>query len=291
MWDYTDTLMDHFRNPRNVGEIPNADGMGEVGNISCGDALRFTFRIDKTSGVIVDAKFKTFGCGSAIASASMLTELVKGKTLEEARKLTNKDIADALGGVPEEKMHCSVMGMEALQAAIANFRGEKPAEHDDTDHEGRVVCHCFGVTDVKILKLAKENNLRTIEAVTNYCKAGGACGRCHGEINEILESIWRDKNPDKDPEPAATTGSSGLTLVQKVMRIQQVIDKDIRPTLEADGGSLEFVDLRGDTVLVRLKGRCAVCPTSHITIRHAVEAKLKEYVAPELVVEEVKHAE
>ena len=288
MWEYTDTLMDHFRNPRNVGEIPDADGIGEVGNISCGDALRFTFKIDKMSGVIVDAKFKTFGCGSAIASASMLTELVKGKTLEEARKLTNKDIADALGGVPEEKMHCSVMGMEALQAAIAKFRGEEAKPHDDSDHEGRVVCHCFGVTDVKIRKLAKENNLRTVEAVTNYCKAGGACGRCHGEIGEILESIWQGGNTGKDSEPAAAPSGAGLTLVQKVMRIQQVIDKDIRPSLEADGGSLEFVDLRGDTVLVRLKGRCAVCPTSHVTIRHSVEAKLKEYVSPELVVEEVK---
>ncbi len=190
MWNYSDKVMDHFMNPRNVGEIENPDGTGEVGNAACGDALKLTFKLDN-EGKIADVKFKTFGCASAIASSSMLTELVKGKTLDEAQKITNQDIADALGGLPEAKMHCSVMGMEALQAAIADYRGEANPFEKDKDHEGKIVCHCFGVTDVKILKVAKENNLHQASEVTNYCKAGGACGSCLGTIQRLLDDMWR----------------------------------------------------------------------------------------------------
>ena len=190
MWNYTDKVMDHFMNPRNVGEIENPDGFGEVGNAACGDALRLTFKLDK-DGRIADIKFKTFGCASAIASSSALTELVKGMTLEEAKKVTNQDIVKLLGELPEAKMHCSVMGMEALQAAIAQYRGEPNPFENDHEHEGKLVCKCFGVSDVKILKVARENNLHQASEVTNYCKAGGACGTCLGEIQRLLDDLWK----------------------------------------------------------------------------------------------------
>ena len=190
MWNYTDKVMDHFMNPRNVGEIEDPDGFGEVGNAACGDALRLTFKLDK-DGRIADIRFKTFGCASAIASSSALTELVKGMTLDEAKKVTNQDIVKLLGELPEAKMHCSVMGMEALQAAIAQYRGEPNPFENDREHEGKLVCKCFGVSDVKILKVARENNLHKASEVTNYCKAGGACGACLGEIQRLLDDLWK----------------------------------------------------------------------------------------------------
>lgn len=189
MWNYTEKVMDHFMNPRNVGEVADADGVGEVGNAACGDALKLTFKLDE-DGRIADVKFKTFGCASAIASSSVLTELIKGMTLEEAAKVTNQDIAEALGGLPEAKMHCSVMGMEALQKAISAYKGEPDIFEQDDDHEGRLVCRCFGVTDVKILRVAKSNNLHKAEEVTSYCKAGGACGGCLDDIQKLLDDMW-----------------------------------------------------------------------------------------------------
>ena len=190
MWNYTDKVIDHFMNPRNVGEVENPDGTGQVGNAACGDALKLTFKLDE-SGKIAEVKFKTFGCASAIASSSALTELIKGMTLEEAASVTNQDIVKLLGELPEAKMHCSVMGMEALQAAIADYKGEpNPFEKLD-DHDGKLICKCFGVTDIKILRVAKENNLHKAEEITNYCKAGGACGSCLGAIQRLLDHMWK----------------------------------------------------------------------------------------------------
>ncbi|MEI6420902.1 MAG: Fe-S cluster assembly protein NifU [Lentisphaerota bacterium] len=283
MWDYNKKVMDSFLNPKNVGEIPDADAIGEVGNIRCGDALKLFIKLDAKKEKIVDVKFKTFGCASAIASSSALTELVKGMTLEQASKVTNKDIVNILGELPEEKLHCSVMGMEALQAAIANFRGEKTAV-TDTDHEGAVICKCFGVTDTKIREVAKINNLRKAEEITNYTKAGGGCGCCLDDIQQILDELWKIESK-KTPAPPA---SHKMTTVQKVMKVQEVIDKEIKPMLEKDGGSIELIDIQGDNVLVRLCGRCATCPASGVTLKNTVEDKLREFVTPELTVEEVK---
>ncbi len=120
---YSDKVMDHFSNPRNVGEIPDADGVGTVGNPVCGDIMRLYLKIK--DGRIEDIKFKTFGCGAAIASSSMMTELVKGKTIEEALKVSNKAVAEALGGLPVKKRHCSVLAEEALQKAVDDYRSKK----------------------------------------------------------------------------------------------------------------------------------------------------------------------
>lgn len=284
MWEYTEKVKQLFKNPLNVGEIENPDAVGEVGSIICGDALRLTLRIDKKSEVIQDAKFKTFGCASAIASSSALTEMIKGMTLEKASQVTNKDIADYLGGLPEEKMHCSVMGMEALEAAIANYRGAPLEKH--TIGEEKIICKCFSVTDKKIIRAIKENNLKTVEQVTNYTKAGGGCGKCKPEIEKLLKEFW-DKEATKQvhaPEPQR----KNLTNLQRIALIKETIDREIRPTLKVDGGDIELLDVDRNKVYVKFLGTCLGCPSTGVTLKALVESKLKEFVEDNIIVEEVK---
>jgi len=282
MWEYTDKVRDHFFNPRNVGEIEDFDGVGEVGSLACGDALKLTFKLDEI-GRIKEAKFKTFGCASAIATSSVLTEMIKGLSLEEAAKVTNKDIADYLGGLPEQKMHCSVMGREALEAAIANYRGGGKKKHE---LEGNIICTCFGVTDREIERVIRENDLTTVEKVTNYCKAGGGCGGCQGEIEKMIQKIQGDKV--KEAPVSAPRRSSKLTNIQKIQLIQQTINDQIRPALRAHGGNIELIDVEGDKVVVAFRGMCAQCTTAELTMKEVVEAKLREFVSQELFVEEDK---
>lgn len=280
MWEYTDELKDHFFNPRNVGEIENPDGVGEVGSLACGDALKLTFKLDE-NGRIKDAKFKTFGCASAIATSSVLTEMIKGKTIEEAAKVTNRDIADYLGGLPEQKMHCSVMGREALEAAIENYKTGGKKKHE---LEGRVVCNCFGVTENEIERVIRENNLTTVEDVTNYCKAGGGCGGCQGEIEKIIERIQGEKI--KDTTAAKPRRGPKLTNIQKIQLIQQTINEQIRPALRAHGGNVELIDVEGDKVIVAFRGMCAQCMLAEYTMKDVVQARLREFVSEDLFVEE-----
>jgi NifU-like protein len=281
MWDYSEKVKELFKNPRNVGEIENADAAGEVGSIICGDALRLTLRIDKKTGKIQDAKFKTFGCASAIASSSALTEMIKGMTIEEAAKVTNQDIADYLGGLPEEKMHCSVMGMEALEVAIANYRGAPPKK--EIIGQERIICKCFSVTDQKIIRAIKENNLKTVDEVTHYTKAGGGCGKCRPEIEKLLKEFWEKEATkiEKKEEPRKK-----LTNLEKISLIQETIEREIRPNLKADGGDIELVDIDRNRVYIKFLGSCLGCPATGFTMKGLVEGKLKEFVDPQIIVEE-----
>jgi NifU-like protein len=274
MWEYTEKVKDLFLRPKNVGEIENPDAVGEVGSIICGDALKLYLKVDKETGKILDAKFQTFGCASAIASSSALTELVRGKTLDDALKITNQDIAEFLGGLPEEKMHCSVMGREALEAAIANYKGEPPRVHE----EGKVVCKCFDVTEEKIRKVAIENHLTTVDEITNFTKAGGGCGECKPNIESILRDIWSLKPLEKPPQPKK------LTNLHKIALIQEIIEDEIRPGLQADNGDVELVDIDGSKVLVALRGMCTGCLMSDVTIK-GIQDKLRELVSEDIVVE------
>jgi len=272
MWEYTDKVKEHFLNPRNVGEIENPDGVAEVGSLACGDALKLTFKLDKNKK-IKEAKFKTFGCASAIASSSALTEIIKGMTLDEALKVTNQDIAKYLGGLPDEKMHCSVMGKQALEKAIENYKGV-PATETGT----KIICECFGVTDKEIEQAIRENNLSTVEEVTNYTKAGGGCGGCHDEIQKIIDRVRSEPKAD---------GKLKLTNIQKIRLIEETLEREIRPSLKHDGGDIELIDVIGNRVIVATRGTCATCKASDITLKNFVEHRLKELVSPDLVIEEV----
>ena len=278
MWEYTDKVQEHFLHPQNVGEIENPSGIGDVGSLACGDALKLTLKIDEDER-IVDAKFKTFGCASAIASSSALTIMVTGMTVDEAEKVTNDDIAEFLGGLPKEKMHCSVMGREALEAAIADYRGViLPMA------EGEVVCECFGVTDLDVIRAINESDLRSVEEITNFTKAGGGCGKCEDKLRDILQTTISEI----PVVPVQVDGPKRLTTLQKIKKIEEVLEREIKPALKKDGGDIELVDVDGDFVMVSLRGACTSCAKSQTTLKEYVEKKLRELVLDTLIVEEAK---
>lgn len=280
MWEYSDIVMDHFRNPRNVGKIENPDGTGTVGSLACGDALTLMFKLDAKQR-ITDVKFQTFGCASAIASSSALTEMLAGKTVDQAEKITNKDIAAFLGGLPDQKMHCSVMGREALEVAIHNYRtGESGMKHLD-DH---IVCTCFGVSENEIRRVVTENSITNIEDVTNFCKAGGGCGMCQSDIQKIIDSVSSARS--LTPPPLVTQPGKALTNLQKIRLIEEVVEREIRPNLQKDGGDIELIDVVGNQVLIGFRGMCAGCQSSAFTKQDFIEAKLREFVSPDIIVVE-----
>jgi len=280
MWEYTDKVQQHFLHPLNVGEIENPQGTGDVGSLSCGDALKLTLRIDDQE-VITDAKFKTFGCASAIASSSVLTEMVKGMKVADAENITNEDIAEALGGLPKEKMHCSVMGREALEAAIADYRGViLPMA------EGEVVCECFGVTDLEVIRAVKESNLKSVEEITNFTKAGGGCGKCEDKLRDLLSEAQSGTGIAELVIPVVKPPK--MTVLQKIKKIEEVFEREVRPALRKDGGDIELIDVDGDFVMVSLRGACTSCSKSQTTLKEYVEKKLREQVLETLIVEEAK---
>ncbi|NOW48479.1 NifU-like protein [Novosphingobium sp. SG751A] len=301
MWEYSEKVKDYFFNPKNSGILEDADGVGDVGAISCGDALRLMIKVDQPTQTIIDAKFQTFGCGSAIASSSALTELIIGKTIEEAMGLTNQDIAEFLGGLPPEKMHCSVMGQEALHAAIANYRGEVWV---DDHEEGALICKCFGIDEGMIERTVRTNGLTSIEEITNYTKAGGGCSTCAEGIEEVLARVNAEMVaegalaadrafvagaaplPVKEKKVvsvnAGANTSKPLTNLQKIRLIEETLES-IRPSLQRDGGDCELVDVEGNRVMVKLTGACVGCHLSSATIE-GVQARLVEALGMPLLV-------
>ncbi|WP_263770342.1 Fe-S cluster assembly protein NifU [Propionivibrio soli] len=283
MWDYSEKVQEHFFNPRNAGPLQDANAVGDVGSIQCGDALRLMLKVDPESERILDAHFQTFGCGSAIASSSALTEIVKGLTLDEALQVSNQQIADYLDGLPPEKMHCSVMGREALQAAVANYRGEAWAD----DHtEGAMVCKCFAVDSSLIEEVVRANGLTTVEQVTHYTKAGGGCCSCHEGIEDILADISAERctapmppalaETPKETAPAecAPTPKPRLTNFQRMRRIEETIEA-IRPMLQRDHGDVEIVEIDSRNVYVNLQGACQGCMMEQATLS-GIQAQLVE---------------
>ena len=295
MWDYSDKVREHFFNPRNAGPLDGANAIGDVGSIQCGDALRLMLKVEPESERIIDAHFQTFGCGSAIASSSALTEMVKGMTLDEALNVSNQQIADYLDGLPPEKMHCSVMGREALQAAVANYRGETWV---DDHEEGAIVCKCFAVDSVLIEDVVRANNLTTVEQVTHYTKAGGGCCSCHEGIEEILANVSAERctapmppalaDAPKPALPATAqpmvvaaprtvaepTLPPRLTNFQRMRKIEETIEA-IRPMLQRDHGDIEVVEIDGKNIYVNLKGACQGCMMEQATLS-GIQAQLVE---------------
>jgi NifU-like protein len=280
MWDYSEKVREHFFNPRNSGPLENANGTGDVGSIKCGDALRLMLKVNPESEIIEDAHFQTFGCGSAIASSSALTEIIKGKTLDDALKVSNQDIADYLDGLPPEKMHCSVMGREALQAAVANYRGEV---WSDDHEEGDLVCKCFAIDAVMIEDTVRANGLRTREEVTNYTKAGGGCSACHEKIEDVLIAVngrLYSSEPKAPKAPVESPVKPKLTNYQRIRKIEDTLES-IRPMLQRDHGDVTLIEVDGKKIYVALSGACQGCQMESATlggIQHKLVEALGELV-------------
>lgn len=301
MWEYSDKVKELFFNPMNSGVLDAANGVGDVGALSCGDALRLMIKVDPVTDIITDARFQTFGCGSAIASSSALTQLIIGKTVTEAMAITNQDIADWLGGLPPEKMHCSVMGYEALRAAVANYKGE--AWRDDHE-EGALICKCFGIDEGMIERAIRMNNLTDLEMVGNYTKATGSCGTCVDGVEKILARVNQEMVRDgvlaaeaayvagatvpaaraKKAKKAAAAAAAAaaavakvpgkLTNLQRIRMIEESLE-ELRPTFKRDGGDCELVDVEDDAVFVRFSGACSGCQMEAVTLQ-GVQARIME---------------
>lgn len=189
-WAYTEKVKEHFINPHNILEDEKAfapDGKGMVGNIKCGDQMLMAIKVDKETQTLTDCKWKTYGCASAIASTSMLSDMVKGMTLEKAYNLSPKDVAAELGGLPENKVHCSVLGDKALRAAINDYYGKTGQNEKIVVETSKIICQCMNITDHDIEEAVLEG-ARTYCSLQEHTKLGTVCGQCKDEATVVMET-------------------------------------------------------------------------------------------------------
>ncbi|MCK9257234.1 MAG: iron-sulfur cluster assembly scaffold protein [Sulfurospirillaceae bacterium] len=308
IWEeYSQKVQDLMNNPKNMGEITEEDAkamggklvVADFGAESCGDAVRLYWVVDEKSEIILDAKFKSFGCGTAIASSDTMAELCKGKTVSEAVKITNIDVEKAMRdnpstpAVPPQKMHCSVMAYDVIKAAAASYKGVDPEDFEDEI----IVCECARVSLGTIKEVIRLNDLKSVEEITNYTKAGAFCKSCikpggHEDREYYLVDILKDTREEMEQErlkalaDAKISGSNEeasfekLTVVGQLKLVESVIDADIRPMLVADGGNLEIIDIRQDSefidIYIRYLGACSGCASSSTGTLYAIESILQE---------------
>jgi NifU-like protein len=303
LWDaYSDKVTRLMNNPQHQGEITEEEAqshgnkliVADFGAESCGDAVRLYWEIDPNTDKIVNSKFRSFGCGTAIASSDVMTELCIGKTVQEAVKITNIDVEFALRdtpdvpAVPPQKMHCSVMAYDVIKKAAGLYLGVDAESFE----EEIIVCECARVSLKTLKEVIKLNDLHTIEQITDYTKAGGFCKSCikpggHEEREWYLVDILKDTRREMDEEKmkiAAEAGISGdfatMTLVQKIKAIDSVIDENVRQFLIMDGGNMEVIDIKESEdnidVYIRYIGACNGCASSTTGTLYAIESTLRE---------------
>jgi NifU-like protein len=298
MWQYSAKVRDHFLNPRNAGELPQATVIGEAGSLSSGDALKLYLSIKDDK--IIAARFQTFGKPTAIASSSALTEMLIGKPIDEAARITSADISKYLDGLPEEQMAAPVLGMEALEDAYSKYRNLDTSSDDALGE--RTICRCFDISQGKINRAIRDHSLNTIAEITHYTKAGGGCHSCHVDLENLLSRARAERARAAEDErqklarevkhnaPAST--SAGISDLQRATLIQEVLDREVRPGLAMDGGDMELVGVEGTKVSVKLNGHCVSCSSSTATMRFFVEDKLRELVDPAIeVIDITSHGE
>jgi len=305
LWDaYSNKVTTLMNNPKHQGEIFQAEAekrghkliVADFGAESCGDAVRLYWEIDPETDIIVDSKFKSFGCGTAIASSDVMTELCIGKTVQEAVKITNIDVEMALRddpetpAVPPQKMHCSVMAYDVIKKAAGLYLGVD----SESFEEEIIVCECARVSLNTLREVIKLNDLKTVEEITDYTKAGGFCKSCikpggHEAREWYLVDILADTRKEMDEEKmkaAADAQAAGggnfeeMTLVQQIKAVDAIIDENVRQFLIMDGGDMEIIDIKKNDgyidIYIRYLGACNGCASSSTGTLYAIESTLKE---------------
>ncbi len=302
IWDeYSNKVTELMNNPKNMGEITEeqAEEMGgklivaDFGAESCGDAVRLYWVVDPKSDVIIESKFKSFGCGTAIASSDTMAELCKGKTVQEAVKITNIDVEMAMRdtpdvpSVPPQKMHCSVMAYDVIKKAAAQYLNVDMESFE----EEIIVCECARVSLSTLREVIRLNDLTTVEQIADYTKAGAFCKSCirpggHEEKDIYLVDLLEEYEKEKMAKTADSLSQGGpvdfadMTIVQKLKAVDKVIDDNIRQMLIMDGGDMEILDIKENgehfDIYIRYLGACNGCASSSTGTLFAIENILKE---------------
>lgn len=304
LWEhYSQQVVDRMNQPRFRGELTEEDAAREGGKLivadwgaeSCGDTVRLYWIVDEKTGTILDARFKSFGCGTAIASSDVMAEMCIGKTVDEAVKITNLDVEFALRdeptkpAVPPQKMHCSVMAYDVIKKAASLYSGKEMKDYD----EDEIVCECARVSLSTIKEVIRLNDLKTVEEITEYTKAGAFCKSCirpggHEKRKYYLEDILRETRREMEREKADRGESSfdTLTLVQKLKRIEAVLDESVRPLLARDGGGLELEDVKEENgelnLYIGYRGACRGCAAGQTGTMMMIQQKLREQLGEKI---------
>ncbi|EFU70365.1 iron-sulfur cluster assembly scaffold protein NifU [Aliarcobacter butzleri] len=307
IWDeYSNQVVNRMNNPKHQGEITEERAaelgarliVADFGAESCGDAVRLYWAVDEKTNKILESKFKSFGCGTAIASSDVMAELCIGKTVDEAVKITNIDVEFALRdnpetpAVPPQKMHCSVMAYDVIKKAAAEYKGVDI----DSFEEEQIVCECARVSLATLKEVIRINDLKTVEEITDYTKAGAFCKSCirpggHEEKDIYLVDVLRDVRAEMEQEKlknaanasaAGTISFSEMTLVQRIKAIDSVLDEDIRPMLVMDGGNMEIIDIKENLphydLYIRYLGSCSGCASGSTGTLYAIESILQQKI-------------
>lgn len=315
IWDeYSQKVQNLMNNPKNMGQITEEEAaamngrliIADFGAESCGDAVRLYWVVDESTNIIKEAKFKSFGCGTAIASSDTMAELCKGKTVDEAVKITNIDVEKAMRddpdtpAVPPQKMHCSVMAYDVIKAAAASYKGVAPEDFEDEI----IVCECARVSLGTIKEVIRLNDLKSVEEITNFTKAGAFCKSCikpggHEERDYYLVDILAQTRAEMEEEKlrsladAKISGSGELaafeeqTIVGQLKQVEAVLDEEIRPMLVMDGGNMEVIDLRKTEdgfydLYIRYLGACSGCASGASGTLYAIEGVLQEKLSKQI---------
>ena len=300
VWEqYSNKVIERMNNPKFLGEFSEEDAkkrgaklvVADFGSEACGDAVRLYWLVDPKTDKIIDARFKSFGCGTAIASSDMMTELTIGKTVDEAMKITNLDVEKALRDNPDtpafppQKMHCSVMAYDVIIEAAAKYKGEDVKKLKDSE----IVCECARVTRGEIEKIIREHNIKSVEELQKYTDAGKYCKSCvapggHEErdvyLVDIIAEVQEEMKKESLNKAKEAQNFEDMSFLNKIKAIEEFLDTKIKPMLAMDGGSLELIDVRGEDgiikVYIRYLGACSTCASGVMTLM-AIEDELKRH--------------